>query len=238
MAKTTCIIVEDEPLAVRVLKEHVAHVPFLKLVRTFRDAIQATDYLRLHRVDLMFLDLHLPVLKGMAFLRTLSDPPTVIVTTAHHEYALEGFELGVKDYLLKPISFDRFLAAVTKVEHDRRHIREGSAGMDRNAVVVVGVKKKRVRIALSDICFVESQREYVRIVTTRREYVTKMSTREIEALLPRGLFARIHRSFIVSVDKVESFTAETVDVQGRSIPIGKAYRKEAQVLMGSRGRKA
>lgn len=232
MSKITCIIVEDEPLAVKVLREHIAHVPFLKLVRACRDAIQATDFLRSHRVDLMFLDLHLPVLKGMAFLRTLKDPPAVIVTTAHHEYALEGYELGVKDYLLKPISFDRFLAAVRKVEQSRSSRSEREEGTDRRDVVVVGVKNRKVRIALSDICFVESQREYVKIVTIRKEYLSKMSTSEIEGLLPRGLFARIHRSFIVSVDKVESFTVESVEVHGRTIPIGKGYRKGTQVLWG------
>src|SRR4030095_8901251 len=115
MSKIKCIIVEDEPLAVKVLVDYIAQVPFLELQGAFKDAILATDYLRDHPTDLMFLDIHLPKLKGMAFLKTLLDPPAVIITTAYHQYAVEGFEMNVTDYLLKPIEFDRFLVAVNKV---------------------------------------------------------------------------------------------------------------------------
>jgi response regulator of citrate/malate metabolism len=119
MSKITCIIIEDEPLAAKVLSDYIAQVPFLQLEGTFKDAILATDYLRDHQTDLIFLDLHLPKLKGMAFLKTLIHPPAVIVTTAYHQYAIEGFELNVTDYLLKPFEFERFLVAVTKVKTAR-----------------------------------------------------------------------------------------------------------------------
>ncbi len=116
MSKIKCIIIEDEPLAVKVLKDYIAEVPFLDLQGSFKDAILATDYLRSHSVDLLFLDIHLPKLKGMAFLKMLSHPPAVIITTAYHQYAVEGFDLNVTDYLLKPFEFERFLVAVTKVK--------------------------------------------------------------------------------------------------------------------------
>src|SRR5215203_3865242 len=116
MSKITCIIIEDEPLAVKVLSDYISEVPFLELVATFKDAILATDYLRDHHTDLIFLDIHLPNLKGMAFLKTLTHPPAVIITTAYHQYAVEGFDLNVKDYLLKPFEFERFLVAVNKVK--------------------------------------------------------------------------------------------------------------------------
>src|SRR5215203_6059921 len=116
MSKVTCIIIEDEPLAVKVLSDYVLQVPFLELHATFKDAILATDYLRDHQTDLIFLDIHLPKLKGMAFLKTLTHPPAVIITTAYHQYAVEGFSLNVTDYLLKPIEFERFLVAVNKVK--------------------------------------------------------------------------------------------------------------------------
>src|SRR5687768_3846758 len=119
MSNISCIIIEDEPLAVKVLSDYIAQVPFLELGGTFRDAILATDYLRDHSVDLIFLDIHLPKLKGMAFLKTLTDPPAVIITTAYHQYAVEGFNLNVTDYLLKPIEFERFLVAVNKVKKAR-----------------------------------------------------------------------------------------------------------------------
>lgn len=116
MSKITCIIVEDEPLAVKVLADYISEVPFLELKGTFKDAILATNYLHDHSVDLIFLDIHLPKLKGMAFLKTLTHPPAVIITTAYHQYAVEGFELNVTDYLLKPFEFERFLVAVNKVK--------------------------------------------------------------------------------------------------------------------------
>src|SRR5829696_7973772 len=116
MSKITCIIIEDEPLAVKVLSDYISEVPFLELEATFKDAILATDYLRDHHADLIFLDINLPKLKGMAFLKTLTHPPAVIITTAYHQYAVEGFELNVTDYLLKPFEFERFLIAVTKVK--------------------------------------------------------------------------------------------------------------------------
>lgn len=224
MSKITCIIIEDEPLAVRVLSDYIAQVPFLELQGTFQNALLATDYLRQHEIDLMFLDIHLPKLKGMAFLKTLTKPPAVIVTTAYHQYAVEGFNLNVTDYLLKPFDFERFVAAVAKVRTTlggRRQSRE--ANEERN-YIFLNVKKKKVKILFSEIVYVESQREYVKIITTKKEYVSKLSTREIEALLPSSLFKRIHRSFIISLSKIDSYTAEQVEVHGVSIPIGRRYR--------------
>src|SRR5205085_6966816 len=124
MSNLRCIIIEDEPLAVKVLADYISQVPFLELQGTFKDAILATDYLREHAVDLIFLDIHLPKLKGMAFLKTLAHPPAVIITTAYHQYAVEGFELNVTDYLLKPIEFERFLVAVNKVKGAPREKQE------------------------------------------------------------------------------------------------------------------
>jgi two-component system LytT family response regulator len=224
MSKIQCIIVEDEPLAVKVLVDYVAQVPFLDLQGTFKDAILATDYLRDHAVDLIFLDIHLPKLKGMAFLKTLTHPPAVIITTAYHQYAIEGFELNVTDYLLKPFEFERFLVAVNKVKRTQG---EKEAPVERAEMkdhLFISVQKKKVKILFSDILYIESQREYIRIVTNRGEYLSKMSTHEIEELLPPRLFRRIHRSFIVSVGRIDSYTADTVEVGGTPIPIGRGYR--------------
>ena len=220
MSKLKCIIIEDEPLAVKVLKDYIGQVPFLELQGAFKDAILATDYLRNGAVDLIFLDIHLPKLKGMAFLRTLSHPPAVIITTAYHQYAVEGFDLNVTDYLLKPFEFDRFLVAVTKVRSAQREPDETEA----RDFVFITVQKRKVKIFFSEIVYIESQREYIRIVTTQGEYVSKMSTHEIEAILPHQLFKRVHRSFIVSIRRIESYTAEMIAINGVSIPIGKGYR--------------
>ena len=224
MSKIRCIVIEDEPLAVKVLSDYISQVPFLELQQTFKDAIAATDWLRNNQTDLIFLDIHLPKLRGMAFLRTLANPPAVIITTAYHQYAVEGFNLSVTDYLLKPFEFDRFLNAVNKVKPSiaAKPMKQGSE--DPRDHLFLNVQKKKVKILFSEIVYIESQREYIRIVTTRKEYLSKMSTHEIEALLPPTLFKRIHRSFIVSIRKIDSYTAEMVDVAGTSIPIGRGYK--------------
>ena len=224
MSKIRCIIIEDEPLAVKVLADYIADVPFLELLATFKDAIVATDYLRHTRVDLIFLDIHLPKLKGMSFLKTLVNPPAVIITTAYHQYAVEGFDLNVTDYLLKPFDFERFLVAVTKVRSVHVSKQEPVDDPESRDFVFINVQKKKVKILFSEIVFVESQREYIKIRTTANEYISKMSTHEIEAILPAHLFKRVHRSFIVSIRRIESYTAEMIEIAGVSIPIGKGYR--------------
>lgn len=226
MSKIKCIIIEDEPLAVKVLKDYIAEVPFLDLQDTFKDAILATDYLRSNNVDLIFLDIHLPKLKGMAFLKMLSHPPAVIITTAYHQYAVEGFDLNVTDYLLKPIEFERFLVAVTKVKTSTPTFQAPAVeSPESKDFIFLNVQKKKVKILFSEIVYIESQREYVKVVTTKKEYLSKMSTHEIEALLPVQRFKRIHRSFIVALEKIESYTAEEVEVNGVGIPIGRGYRE-------------
>ena len=224
MSNIKCIIVEDEPLAVKVLSDYILQVPFLELQGKFKDAILATDYLRHNSVDLIFLDIHLPKLKGMAFLKTLSSPPAVIVTTAYHQYAVEGFNLNVTDYLLKPFEFERFLVAVTKVKTAQKEIHRPPESPEVKDFIFLNVQKKKVKILFSEIVYVESQREYIKIVTTKKEYISKMSTHEIESLLPSHLFKRIHRSYIISLSKIDSYTAEMVEVNGISIPIGRGYR--------------
>lgn len=217
MSNIKCIVVEDEPLAVKVLADYIAQVPFLELQGSFKDAILATDYLRNNNIDLIFLDIHLPKLKGMAFLKTLIQPPAVIITTAYHQYAVEGFELNVTDYLLKPFDFERFLIAVNKVKMQVNKNPEKD-------FIFLNVQKKKVKILFSDILYIESQREYIKIVTIKTAHLSKMSTHEIEALLPAHQFKRIHRSFIISLSKIDAYTAESVEVNGVAIPIGRGYK--------------
>jgi two-component system LytT family response regulator len=224
MSEIRCIIIEDEPLAVKVLTDYVSQVPFLKLEASFKDAILATDYLRQNDTDLIFLDIHLPKLKGMSFLKTLTNPPAVIITTAYHQYAIEGFDLNVTDYLLKPFDFERFLKAVTKVKKPESGKLKPDEKLDTKDFIFLNVQKRRVKILFSEILYIESQQEYIRIITTKKEYKIKMSTHEIESVLPSTLFKRIHRSFIVSISKIESYSAEIVEVNGVSIPIGRGYK--------------
>lgn len=225
MSKIKCIIIEDEPLAVKVLSDYVAQVPFLQLEGSFKDAILATEWLRTNEVQLMFLDIHLPKLKGMAFLKTLANKPTVIITTAYHQYAVEGFDLNVTDYLLKPIEFERFLIAVNKVRVTNNKSQPITEAGETKDYLFLTVQKKKVKILFAEILYVESQREYIKVVTINKEFISRMSTHEIETLLPAHIFKRIHRSFIISINKLESYTAESVEMNGISIPIGRGYRE-------------
>lgn len=233
MSNLSCIVVEDEPLAAKVLVDYITQVPFLTLQGTFKDAILAADFLRTNNVDLMFLDIHLPKLKGMAFLKTLSQPPAVIITTAYHQYAVEGFSLNVTDYLLKPIEFERFLTAVSKVKARKKFSGEpGEKEVNERAkdYVFVNVQKKKVKILFSEILYIESQREYVKIVTEKKEHLSKMSTHEFEERLPTDQFQRVHRSFIVSLRNIDSYTAEEIEIRGTSIPVGREYRRILEKL--------
>lgn len=225
MSKIKCIIIEDEPLAVKVLSDYVTQVPFLQLEGSFKDAILATEWLRTNEVQLMFLDIHLPKLKGMAFLKTLTNKPAVIITTAYHQYAVEGFDLNVTDYLLKPIEFERFLIAVNKVRTTNNNSQLITEAGETKDYLFLTVQKKKVKVLFSEILYIESQREYVKVVTINKEFISRMSTHEIEALLPAHIFKRIHRSFIISINKLESYTAESVEMNGISIPIGRGYRE-------------
>ena len=229
-SRIKCIIIEDEPLAVKVLSDYVAQVPLLELEGTFKDAILATEWLRTNEVQLMFLDIHLPKLKGMTFLKTLAKKPAVIITTAYHQYAVEGFDLDVTDYLLKPIEFERFLIAINKVKPTNSSIQPISEMNGAKDYLFLTVQKKKVKILFSEILYVESQREYIKVVTENNEFISRMSTHEIEDLLPGIIFKRIHRSFIISIHKLESYTAESVEVNGVSIPIGRGYRDVIEIF--------
>jgi DNA-binding LytR/AlgR family response regulator len=161
----------------------------------------------------------------MAFLKTLTHPPAIIITTAYHQYAVEGFEMNVTDYLLKPFDFERFLVAVTKVKSANTGLPRKEEEQAPKDHLFLNVQKKKVKVLFHDIIYIESQREYIKIVTTKGEYLSKMSTHEIEELLPPRQFKRIHRSYIISLSKIDSYTAEEVEVSGVSIPIGRGYRE-------------
>lgn len=224
MSKIKCIIIEDEPLAVRVLSDYISQVPLLKLEATFKDAILATEWLHTNEVQLIFLDIHLPKLKGMAFLKTLTKKPSVIITTAYHQYAVEGFNLDVTDYLLKPIEFERFLLAVNKIKINNDSIQPRTDISETKDYLFLTVQKKKVKILFAEILYIESQREYIKVVTDKKEFISRMSTHEIEDILPGHIFKRIHRSYIISVNKLQSYTAESVEINGLSLPIGRGYR--------------
>lgn len=197
-----CLIVEDEPLAATILEDFVRQIPYLRLTGRCADALQALEALREAPVEVMFLDIHLPGLKGMDFLRSLQYPPQVILTTAYHEYALESYDLNAVDYLLKPIDFERFVKAVQKLKLPAA----ATATAPFRHFQFFNVNKKMVRVWLDEIQFVESLKEYVRLhLTGGKSIVTKMQLGELEKSLEGFGFLRVHRSFIVALRHIEAF---------------------------------
>lgn len=228
MQRITCLIVEDEPLAAEVLQDYVGMIPFLELVGVSGDAIFALQALEEKKIDLVFLDIHLPKLKGLDFIRTLKNPPKIIITSAYQDYALEGYELNVLDYLLKPIEFNRFVGAVTKA---RQEIEAGKlsskpAATNERPFLFFNVGKKKVKMFLDEILYIESLKEYIKIVSGEKTLLTKFQLGQTEELLQNNNFLRIHRSFIVAKDKVDAFTATDVEIQGKLIPIGRSYKEQ------------
>lgn len=212
-----CLIVEDEPLAADLLKDYVARMTHLTLVGICPDAFKAMEYLNSHHIDLLLLDIHLPGLKGLDFLKTLKNPPAVILTTAYHEYALQGYEFSVKDYLLKPIEFNRFVEAINKVS---------IPSIDRTGkgVITLYADKKNHLIHIDDITYIESQKEYISVNTLAGSYTSKYALSKMEEDLDAHKFLRIHRSFLVAVSKIQSYNAQEVSVNNKLIPIGGNYR--------------
>lgn len=221
-----CIIVEDEPLAAEVLQDYVSQVPFLSLKGVCTDAIYAMGMLRKEKIDLVFLDIHLPKLKGIDFIKMIKNPPHIIFTTAHHEYAVQGYEYSPLDYLLKPIEFSRFLMAVNKLKQAPADSGESTARTEERKSLFFNVSKKKVKIFLDEILYIESLKEYIRIVTINNKIVTKFQLGQIEEILTENNFLRIHRSFVVSKDKIDAFTATDVEIAGGQIPIGRSYKEQ------------
>ncbi|MFN4255828.1 MAG: LytR/AlgR family response regulator transcription factor [Saprospiraceae bacterium] len=230
-----CLIVEDEPLAAGILEDYVRQIPHLQLVGKCPDALFALEAMQQQPVDVLFLDIHLPGLKGLDFLRGLAVRPQVILTTAYHEYALDGFDLGVVDYLLKPIEFERFIRAVQKLKRPPAPEKTPAPSPAR-PFHFFNVNKKMVRVWLDEILYIESLKEYVRLhLRDGKTLVTKSQLGEMEAWLAGFGFVRVHRSFVVSLANVEAYTATEVFSGGKSVPIGRQYREEVEVAMGRFG---
>jgi DNA-binding LytR/AlgR family response regulator len=217
-----CLIVEDEPLAAGILEDYIQQVPFLQLVGKCPDALFAAEALQQNPVEVLFLDLNLPGLKGLDFLRTLRQPPQVILTTAYHEFALESYDLKVTDYLLKPIDFERFIKAVHKL---KPALEPATPLANTRPFHFFNVSKKMVRVWIDDILMVESQKEYVRLhLAGGKQLTTKMTLGELEQILHPHHFLRIHRSFLVAVRHIEAYNNTSVQVEGVEVSLGRQYR--------------
>jgi DNA-binding LytR/AlgR family response regulator len=227
-----CLIIDDEPLARQLLESYTARVEELKLVKSCCNAIEAFTILQQKPVDLIFLDIQMPQLTGIELLKSLKNKPRVILTTAYREYAFEAYDLDVVDYMLKPFSFDRFLRAMSKIYQLKQpadlSTDEGATiqSFD-NAYLYLKEDREMVKVYLTDIVYIESLRDYVRVKTLKQEIITYQKISYLEQKLPGNKFIRVHRSFIVATDKVISFTPSSVKVDSTDIPIGRNYKNQA-----------
>ena len=228
MEKFSCIIVEDEPLAAEILEDYIKQIPFLEIKGICSDALYALETVQRLKPDVIFLDIHLPKLNGLDFLKTLKNPPQVIITTAYRDYALDGYELNVVDYLLKPVNFNRFIAAVNKLKGEKKY-NASHRGNDVNTIekshLFININKKKVKVYHDEILYIESKKEYINIVTSDKAYLTKFQLSDIETQLDKRSFMRIHRSFIVSVEKIKAFNSSELEINGQTIPIGRSYKE-------------
>jgi DNA-binding LytR/AlgR family response regulator len=229
------IIVDDEPLALDVLETYIEKVPGLQLIARCSNAFEANDALKKQKVDLMFLDIQMPQLSGIDFLKTLSDPPLVVFTTAYPSFAVEGFDLNALDYLLKPISLERFLKAVNKAADQlSAHQKDTPAVVhpedEQHDFIFVKADKKLVKVNFDEVIYVEGLKDYVIIKLESSRVITLQTMKSLEDKLPVNKFKRIHRSFIVNLDKIHAIVGNMVEVmekgQPKHLPIGKNYRDE------------
>ncbi len=233
-----CLIVDDEPPAREILQRYIAEVPTLQLIGECSNAIQAMSFLQQKEVDLVFLDIRMPQLNGNDLLKILKNPPKVIFTTAYAEYALEGYDLDVVDYLMKPIKFDRFLKGVNKAFELNNHKPSAELPAQQEEIknetsfVYFRVDRKMVKVMLGDIFYIESMKDYIKVVTTNGTLITKQSITSVEAMLPQNRFIRTHRSFIISLNKIKSFTTELIEIDKTEIPIGKLFRAGVLKVLG------
>lgn len=228
---------DDEPMARNVIKRYIQKIPTLELVGEFGNAIEATIFLQEQPVDTIFLDIKMPQLSGTDFVRSLRNVPKIIFTTAHKEFAHEGFELDVTDYLLKPIRFDRFLRAVNKafplkLQEVEMHvaIEEKKAAP---SFIYLRIDRKMQKVVLDDILYIESDKDYVKVYFEKGFIITRQTIASVEAMLSESQFIRIHRCYIISLHKLKSFTAETVEIGNKELPIGKIYRNSFLNLQGN-----
>ncbi len=224
-----CLIIDDEPLARELLESYLGRIAELKLIKSCGNALEAFSLLQEKSIDLIFLDIEMPQVTGIELLRSLKDKPRVILTTAYREYAFEAYDLDVVDYLLKPVTFERFLRGIGKIKLLKQYDIPGEVTIPVNssfddAYLYLKENREMVKVFLKDILYIESLRDYVRVKTQTREVITYQKISYLEQKLPQNKFLRIHRSFMIAIDRVISFTPSSVRINSMDIPIGRNYK--------------
>ena len=237
-----CIAIDDEPLALEIITAYIEKVPFLKLVRTFDNAIDSIDFIRKNKIDLMFLDIQMESLTGIQLIHALKERPEVIFTTAHGSYAVEGFELDAADYLLKPISFERFVKSVDKVYNkfiqNRQKPNGGRQAAKSSAAgnyIFIKTENRLQKVAFNEILYIEGQGDYLKVVTPSAKIMTLQNFKRFEETLPAENFIRVHKSYLVAVNKIESISKNRIKIGHTLIPISDSYKNNFFDIINRRG---
>ena len=239
LKKIRCLLIDDEPLAREILKQHIGQVDALELSGICSNALEAISFLQEHQVDLLFLDIQMPQLLGTNFIRTLKNPPKVIFTTAYRKYALEGFELDAVDYILKPISFERFLKAVNKIlqsdlssQNMVSRVKENIPEQP-NSFLYFRVDRKMVKVYFNEILFIEGLKDYIKIVTISKTIVTKYVLSTLNEVMPSDEFLRIHKSYIIAINKIDCFNADCIEIAKHELPIGRLFKHDVNKVLNA-----
>jgi len=219
-----CLIIDDEPLAINVIKNHIKEIDNINVIDTFNSAIDALNFMKSNTVDLLFLDINMPLLDGLDFIKSLDKKPMIIITTAYSEYAIKTYELEVLDYLVKPISFPRFLKAVNRAFKEFNPSLTSNLNIAKRAHIFIKVDKKKMqKIYLDEILIIESLRDYLKIKTITNKYIIHSTLSSFTEKLPSNNFIRIHRSFTIAIDKIEAVQGNSVEIDGVKYVIGRSY---------------
>ncbi|WP_299549311.1 LytTR family DNA-binding domain-containing protein [Seonamhaeicola sp.] len=227
--KIKCLIIDDEPLAISVIEEHLKNFDHIEIVETFNNPLKAYRVLEQEKIDVVFLDINMPQMTGFSFIENLSYKPLIVITTAYREYAVKSFELDVLDYLVKPIPFNRFLKAVNKI-YQQVYVANttADASLQQEPHIFLKVNKKLIKVNLNDILYIESLKDYIKVITSLGDYVVHKSLSAITEELPQSNFMRIHRSYTISINKVVALDGNTVEISNQKIPIGRNYLKQTK----------
>lgn len=225
--KIKCIIVDDEPLAVDVLLKYFESYSGFEIIGVFNDSVLALDFLKKNVVDVLFIDINMPMMSGFELIRLYENRNNTkfIITTAYREFAAESYDLDVLDYLVKPIPMSRFIKSISKIENE---LKKSVSHSSKNDFIIVKVDKKMVKLFLEDIIFIEGMKEYVKVITPDKTYITHRTLTSISEELPENLFSRVHKSFTVSIDKINSIEGNLIHISGYKIPIGRKFTKEVK----------
>jgi len=230
--KIRCLVVDDEPLAANVIKSYIEKVDILEIVAICSNAVETFNRLNSSKIDLIFLDIKMPQITGMELMRSLTNPPKIILTTAFRDFAVESYEHGVVDYLLKPVSFERFLKAIGKLTLVQQPVSlPVNLEENRQKYIFVKSNKTLVKVALDKILYIEGLKEYLQIVTSSEKIISYLSLAYMIEKLPSDRFIRVHRSYIISIDKIKSYSATEITLPGKTIPIGNHYKQSTLSIL-------